>query len=151
MTLPAAKNAVAAMRQKADERFGDGVRVVGADSLRAWADAIEPALSLPDAGAVAWLRYRPDGTPDWAEDCIAQDDHFLDADLEREGYTLRPLFDHPAPASAEVDEAMVERALDAFNEAARQTSPTTMPDPSASWVKPLMHAALAAALARVTP
>jgi hypothetical protein len=51
---------------------------------------------------VVWLRMRPDGTPDWAEDCIGADPDFLDRELAAAGYTVRPLIygdTLPAPAA----------------------------------------------------
>ena len=50
------------------------------------------AATLTQPGeVVAWLRHGPDGSPDWAEDCIAPDQHILDYDQQCDGYTLRPL------------------------------------------------------------
>lgn len=46
-----------------------------------------------------WLRMKPDGTPDWAEDCVGQDKHFLPSELESEGYWLKPLYDTTPPAA----------------------------------------------------
>lgn len=55
--------------------------------------AQQPAA--PSGEAVAWLRMKPDGTPDWAEDCIGSDDRFLDHELASDGYYLQPLYTAP--------------------------------------------------------
>jgi len=54
----------------------------------------------PSAEAVAWLRMTPDGTPDWAEDCIGSDDRFLDPELASDGYYLQPLYTVPQQSAA---------------------------------------------------
>ena len=117
-TLQLAKDAVRAM-DEAERKYADGdlsqgakdnIIIEAADNLRAY------VRSLPEPGdAVAWLRYRPDGTPDWAEDCVAEDDSFLDFHLAHEGYTLRPLF--AAPVGSE-DAAILRQGVELFTRCA---------------------------------
>ena len=47
-----------------------------------------------------WLRMKPDGTPDWAEDCIGSDDKFLDPEMASDGYYLQPLYAAPQQSAA---------------------------------------------------
>jgi hypothetical protein len=61
--------------------------------------------AAPSGEAVAWLRMKPDGTPDWAEDCIGSDDRFLDHELASDGYYLQPLYAAPKQPAG-VDGAM---------------------------------------------
>lgn len=70
-----------------------------------WRNMAAAAMNTPQpaGGAAAapylWLRMKPDGTPDWAEDCVGQDKHFLPSELESEGYWLKPLYDTTPPAA----------------------------------------------------
>lgn len=61
--------------------------------------------AAPSGEAVAWLRMKPDGTPDWAEDCIGSDNQFLDHEMASDGYYLQPLYAAPQqPAGVDGDE-----------------------------------------------
>jgi len=90
------------------------------ETLRACARELESALAqqpaAPSGEAVAWLRMTPDGTPDWAEDCIGSDDKFLDPEMASDGYYLQPLYASPQQPTA-VDEAAAIRAFEEHFEA----------------------------------
>lgn len=90
---------LAELRHAVDNGGANGAR------CNQWANDLERALS--HAAAVGgepflWLRMKPDGTPDWAEDCVGQDASFLDRELEADGYTLLPLYTATPPAPAAV-------------------------------------------------
>jgi len=146
MTLPAAKNAVAAMPKQATTLDGfcpDSSGSPLGKSLTAWADAIEPALSLPDAGAVAWM---------------TEESYFrlfgCDGNRSRRTVPIHakpsrvakiPVFTrNPAPASAEVTEAQLFDATKRFHEAMQKA---VRENPNASQVE-MWNAGIRAALAQ---
>lgn len=70
--------------------------------------------AAPSGEAVAWLRMKPDGTPDWAEDCIGSDDRFLDHELASDGYYLQPLYAAPQQPAGVGEAAAVLADLHPF-------------------------------------
>lgn len=83
----------AAIAALSDDTLADTQRaIIEAAERRGYDRGLrDAALSGGEAEPVAWLRMQPDGSPDWAEDCIGSDNKFLDPDLEADGYCLRPL------------------------------------------------------------
>jgi len=134
MTLPAAKNAVAAMRDFAAVKVKEGRDTLAAIVTR-WADAIEPALSLPDAGAVACRTYAPD-TKTWGPWIIASEPwpESDNAYMFERGYKIEYAYSGPAPASAEVTEAYERGKLDGYNSALGIAPPVGLAQPASSRV-----------------
>jgi len=147
MTLPAAKNAVAAFVKLREGRTGldpDVIHAIGSSDGLAelrLSDLRVLLESLNDAGAVAWvtesalaalIKTRNDDYPGTVE--------AWQKPTER---ATVPLYTHPA--SAEVDDALTMRACNAYDDSLRKRGELTDENESEY---PAMYAALTAALAQ---
>ena len=85
--------------------YGVGYSFASEEVMRDLVGYVAESFDTPQpAGGEAvapflWLRMKPDGTPDWAEDCVGQDEHFLDSELKSDGYWLKALYDTTPPAA----------------------------------------------------